>query len=215
MRSGIIDVLRRRIIDGSLSAGTHVSEEWVSREMGVSRGPVREALRELENEGLIIVQPYRGAVVSEIAFEELKEILLPVRLVLETQACLRLLPDLTERELAHLEVIVEEMRDAVKSGGRETLITLVDLDVSFHAYLIDLAGQYHSQQLWRSIQSRVRVAFYRLGSGHQDLREIPQEHQDLIDALRTRDPEVIKAELEIHICTSILDLINKVSTKSS
>jgi len=67
MRSGITEALRLRIIDGTFSPGIRISEDWVAREMGVSRGPVRESIRELENEGLLIVLPYRGTFVNEIS----------------------------------------------------------------------------------------------------------------------------------------------------
>ena len=103
MSSSITEALRYRIIEGSLPPGTRISEEWVSREMGVSRGPVREALRELENEGLIIVQAYRGAIVSEISTDDLRDILIPVRLVLETNACLRAILTMTESNFKTLD----------------------------------------------------------------------------------------------------------------
>jgi DNA-binding GntR family transcriptional regulator len=209
-----MDVLRNKIIDGSLTPGMHISEEWVSREMGVSRGPVREALRELENEALIIFQPYRGATVREITTEELQDFLLPIRLVLEKQACLRLLPTITETDFNYLEEIVEKMRIAATVESGEDLHSLVDLDVSFHEHLINIADQSYAQQLWRTIQPRIRLAFYRLGPGHQDLQEIAQEHQDLVDALRTRDPQIVSTELENHIFTDVIDLIDKVAKKS-
>ena len=83
MRSEITEALRMRIIDGTLSPGIRISEDWVASEMGVSRGPVREAIRELENEGLLVVLPYRGTFVSEISTSELRNTLIPIRLILE------------------------------------------------------------------------------------------------------------------------------------
>lgn len=209
MRSSITEALRHRIVDGTLPPGTRISEEWVSREMGVSRGPVREALRKLENEGLIVVHAYRGAVVSEITTDDLREILIPVRLILESRACLRALPTMTESDFTALDNIVDQMRSVADAGQSDGLLALVDLDVNYHEYLTGLSDQYHTLQLWRSIQPRIRAGFYRLGSRHRDLHEISDEHKVLLDALRTRDPAIAIKALEIHICTTQLELLDQ------
>jgi DNA-binding GntR family transcriptional regulator len=210
MRSSITEALRHRIINGTLPPGTRISEEWVSREMGVSRGPVREALRELENEGLIIVQAYKGAIVSEITTDDLRDVLIPVRLILESNACLRALSTMTESDFATLGDIVDQMRLVAIAGQSDALLALVDLDVRYHEYLTGLCDQYHTLQIWRSIQPRIRAGFYRLGSRHRDLNEISEEHKVLLDALRTRDPAVAISALETHICTTQLELLDKV-----
>jgi DNA-binding GntR family transcriptional regulator len=210
MRSGVTEALRHRIIDGTLPPGTRVAEEWVSNEMGVSRGPVREALRALENEGLVIVNAYRGTVVSEITTDELRNILIPVRLILEREACLRALPTMTEKDFQVLDDIADQMGVVAAAGQSGALLALVDLDVSYHEYLTELGGQYHTLQIWRTIQPRIRAGFYRLGSRHRDLREICDEHKALLAALRTRDPRVAVDALEIHICTTQLELLDHV-----
>ena len=210
MRSDISDALRHRIIDGSLPPGTRISEEWVSGEMGVSRGPVREAFRELESEGLLVVHAYRGSFVSEITTDELRDILMPVRLVLERTACLRALPAMTDDDFQVLDDIVDQMRVVAAAGQSGALLALVDLDVRYHEYLMDLGGQYHTLQIWRTIQPRIRAGFYRLGSRHRDLLEISDEHKALLAALRTRDPRVASNALEIHICTSQLELLDQI-----
>lgn len=209
MRSGITEALRHRIIDGTLPPGTRVAEEWVSREMGVSRGPVREALRELENEGLVVVYAYRGAFVNEITTDELRDVLIPVRLVLEREACLRALPIMTDGDFRALDEIADEMRVVAAANEGGALLALVDLDVRYHEYLTELGGQYHTLQIWRTIQPRIRAGFYRLGSRHRDLLEISEEHKALLAALRTRDPKVAVDALEIHICTTQLALLDQ------
>jgi DNA-binding GntR family transcriptional regulator len=209
LSSGITEVLRRKIIDGSLSPGARISEEWVSREMDMSRGPVREALRELENEGLVVVQAYRRAVVSEITTEELREVLIPVRFILEREACLKALPAMTETNFETLERLVEEMRGVAESQRDDSLLTLADLDASFHEYIVGLCGQYHTLQLWKSILPRICASFFHLGSWHQDLKEIADEHKILLNALRTGDPAIAISALEIHICTTQLELLNR------
>lgn len=215
MSSGVTSVLRERIVDGTLPPGTRVAPDWVSREMGVSRGPVREALRELESEGLVVVEPHRGTFVSDITAEELRVILIPIRFILEREACLRALPSVTELHFSDLEGITKEMRRVAKEAGPDALARLVDLDVAYHKYLVDLGGQYHAAQIWQSIQPRIRAGFYRLGFQHQDLLEIAEEHEMLLSALRTKDPETCVNALESHICATQLALLDLADVKKN
>ena len=210
MRSEITEALRLRIIDGTFSPGIRISEDWVAGEMGVSRGPVREAIRELENEGLLVVLPYRGTFVNEISTDELRSTLIPIRLILEQQACAVALPIMEEEDFAFLAEIVEKMRVVAKKNNLDTLVELVELDVRYHQYIMNLSKQYHAIQLWNTIQPRIRVGFYRLGLRHYDYQEITSEHSNLLEALRTRDSKIVFPALEHHICTDQYRLLDRI-----
>lgn len=210
MRSEITEALRLRIIDGTFSPGIRISEDWVAGEMGVSRGPVREAIRELENEGLLVVLPYRGTFVNEISTDELRSTLIPIRLILEQQACAVALPIMEEEDFAFLAGIVEKMRVVAKKNNLDTLVELVELDVRYHQYIMNLSKQYHAIQLWNTIQPRIRVGFYRLGLRHNDYQEITSEHSNLLEALRTRDSKIVFPALEHHICTDQFRLLDRI-----
>jgi len=207
MVSSITDALRQRIMDGTLAPGSRVAEGWVSREMDVSRGPVREALRELENEGLVVVHAYRGAVVNEIPAEELRDVLIPMRLILERQACIRALPRMTDDDMLALADMVEQMRALARGGDPDALRAIVEVDVRFHEYVTERGDQYHTLHIWKSIQPRIRAGFLHLAPRHPDLMNIADEHAELLDALRTRDPQVALDALELHISTTQLDLL--------
>ena len=79
----VVEILRSAIIAGRYEPGERLIEATLSSELGTSRGPVREALRQLENEGLVMSFPYRGAVVLGVSDEEVQEVLIPIRLTLE------------------------------------------------------------------------------------------------------------------------------------
>jgi DNA-binding GntR family transcriptional regulator len=213
MRSGITEALRLRIVDGTFSPGVRISEDRVAREMGVSRGPVRESIRELENEGLLIVLPYKGTFVNEISPEELRNTLIPIRLILEKQACAVAIPKMTEENFQVLAEIVDEMRVVARKKNRDTLAKLVELDVQYHQYIMNLSAQYHAIQLWNSIQSRIRVGFYRLGLRHNDFQEITTEHNKLLEALRSKNSEIIFPALEHHICTDQFILLDRIESE--
>jgi DNA-binding GntR family transcriptional regulator len=215
MRSEITEALRLRIIDGTFSPGIRISEDWVAGEMGVSRGPVREAIRELENEGLLVVLPYRGTFVNEISTDELRSTLIPIRLILEQQACAVALPIMEEEDFAFLAGIVEKMRVVAKKNNLDTLVELVELDVRYHQYIMNLSKQYHAIQLWNTIQPRIRVGFYRLGLRHNDYQEITSEHSNLLEALRTRDSKIVFPALEHHICTDQYRLLDRIEIEKN
>jgi DNA-binding GntR family transcriptional regulator len=215
IQSGIANALRNRIIDGTLSPDTQVTEELISREMGVSRGPVREALRELEKEGLLVVHPFRGAFVSKISKEELRDVLIPVRFILEQQALSRALPTMTDKDFEVLDNLTEQMRSVASSQDEGTLLALVELDVTYHEYMVGLGDQYHTLQLWRSIQPRIRTGMFQLGAHHLDLLEIAEEHKVLLMALRTRDLEVALDALGTHIYTTQYELMNRLDATSN
>ena len=215
MRSEITEALRLRIIDGTFSPGIRSSEDWVAGEMGVSRGPVREAIRELENEGLLVVLPYRGTFVNEISTDELRSTLIPIRLILEQQACAVALPIMEEEDFAFLAEIVEKMRVVANKNNLDTLVELVELDVRYHQYIMNLSKQYHAIQLWNTIQPRIRVGFYRLGLRHNDYQEITSEHSNLLEALRTRDSKIVFPALEHHICTDQYRLLDRIEIEKN
>jgi DNA-binding GntR family transcriptional regulator len=215
MRSEITEALRLRIIDGTFSPGIRISEDWVAGEMGVSRGPVREAIRELENEGLLVVLPYRGTFVNEISTDELRSTLIPIRLILEQQACAVALPLMEEEDFSFLSEIVEKMRVVAKKNNLDTLVELVELDVRYHQYIMNLSKQYHAIQLWNTIQPRIRVGFYRLGLRHNDYQEITSEHSNLLEALRTRDSKIVFPALEHHICTDQYRLLDRIDIEKN
>jgi DNA-binding GntR family transcriptional regulator len=215
MRSEIAEALRQKITAGELVPGTRIAEDWVSTEMGVSHGPVREALRTLENEGLVVVNAYKGASVIDVSTDELRNVLIPVRFILERQACLRAIGTMTEENFDELGTIVTQMRQTASTNDPQSTLALVDLDVKFHELLTEFGHQYHTLQLWRSIESRIRVGFVRLASQHHALDEIADEHEALLKALRTGDPEIISDELEEHIRTSVLALIDRAEASDS
>jgi len=213
--SEVTDALRWRIIEGALPPGTRLGEEKISREMDISRGPVREALRELESEGLIMVEPYRGAVVIGISEAELRSVLIPVRWILEKSAVEQAIRKMDDENFEELEKITQRMRDVADSGSITTLRELVELDVTFHRYVVEFSGDYHTKQLWLAIQPRIRMGFYQLGSRHYNSSEIAKEHEELLAALRTRDLDVAFAALDAHAMTSPLELLDRGETPAT
>jgi DNA-binding GntR family transcriptional regulator len=196
LRHRITNVLRTAIVNGRLKPGDRIIEEEVSEQLKVSRGPVREALRQLEQEGLVVSYPYRGTEVLGVAQEEVDEILVPIRLTLERFAFRHALPRLTTADLDELEILVSAMR---RAAAEADLDQLAEDDVRFHELVIARSGHPHCLQIWKTIEPRVRAHFRRDAPVHPSPFELPDEHQELLDALRTGDEATVLAVLERHI----------------
>jgi DNA-binding GntR family transcriptional regulator len=195
----IAESLRSSIIAGRYEPGERLIETALSAELGTSRGPVREALRQLENEGLVMSLPYRGAVVLGVSDDEVQEVLIPIRLTVERYSFARALDVMTEADFAEMAKQVWLMEQAAKSGDLEKA---VEADLRFHDIVISTSGQTHTLQIWRSIWPRIRAYFYRYGRG-RSLEVMADEHRELLEAMQTRDPKIVLAILERHIAVPV------------
>jgi DNA-binding GntR family transcriptional regulator len=195
-RHQVLHALREAIVTGQLRPGDRLVEADISQQMGVSRGTVREALRQLEQEGLAISYPYRATEVLGVSQEEIEEILVPIRLVLERFAFRRALPRLDEQDLHHLSRLVDAMRTAAQRGDPEGL---AEADVHFHELVMTKSGQPHCEQIWRTIAPRVRAYFLRDAPAHSSPDEVVEEHEELLAAMKTHDVTQVLDLLEKHI----------------
>ena len=195
-RQQVADVLREAIISGVLAPDEQLKQDQLCEELGVSPGPLREAMRQLESEGLVAHYPNRGVFVTEVSKEELFGVLLPVRLILERYAVTRTAECLTENVVAELERLVQVMEEGARHGD---LRSINEADLRFHELTVTASGAVHATQLWRSVFPRIRAQVYRYAPRHQELAEIPAEHQELLRAIRAGDEAVIAATLEEHI----------------
>jgi DNA-binding GntR family transcriptional regulator len=191
----VIETLRTAIISGRFAPGDRLIESALSAQLGTSRGPVREALRQLESEGLVMSFPYRGAVVLGVSDEEVHEVLIPIRLTLERYSWSHALGKLTDDDFAELAKQIWVMEQAGKAND---LRKLVEADLNFHEIVISASGQLHTVQIWRTIWPRIRAYFYRY-ERFRSFEETVEEHRELLEALQTRDPATVLAQLERHI----------------
>jgi DNA-binding GntR family transcriptional regulator len=194
-----VETLRSAIIAGRYEPGDRLIEATLSSELGTSRGPVREALRQLENEGLVMSFPYRGAVVLGVSDEEVQEVLIPIRLTLERYSFTHALARIPEADFAELGKQVWLMEQA---AAADDLARLVEADLQFHDFVVSSSGQTHTVQIWRTIWPRIRAYFYRYGRG-QDLGTMVDEHRELLSALQSRDLERMLDQLERHIAVPV------------
>ncbi|MGW0068291.1 GntR family transcriptional regulator [Streptosporangium sandarakinum] len=202
-REWILNWLRQAIATGEMKPGDRLVERELSARSGVSRGPVREAIMILEQEGLVVTHPYRGAEVAGISQREVREVLVPIRLTIERFAFREVAENRSSELLGRLERLVEEMSDAAASGASPE--RLADLDVAFHEAVIAASGHTQALQIWRTIQPRVRAYFVRDAPSHPSPGEIPRQHRALLAALRSGTAEEVDRVAMEHIETYLGD----------
>lgn len=195
--SVLYDDLRRQIVKGGLKPGDPMLEITVAREYGCSQGTVREALMRLQEDGLVVRSGYRGTTVSVTGPPEAREMQF-LRLHLETQGIRRAAPLADESLLARLSRVVEDMERVAEAGDE---YALTELDCEFHLAIFARAGM----PALDAILSRCLLHLHRLTLAEpgrtRPLLISARRHWDVVEALRTRDPETAVTAITHHINT--------------
>lgn len=196
LRQRVLNDIRDAIVGGHLKPGDKLRELDISRQMSVSRGPVREALRDLEAMGLAVSSPYRETTVADVSREEVVDLLIPVRLKLELYVLKHSGSKRDEAFYGKLESIVERMRELAAEGN---LPAVVEEDIQFHEQVLSLGDSGYTRQIWQGIVNRLRLHFIKNASRLNDLARVAEEHAALLAALKDGSPERIEAAWTHHI----------------
>ena len=196
MRDRIADTIRNAILNGELVPGQRITETEIAAQLGTSRAPVREAIRELVNEGFLQSHAYRETRVSSITTRELKEVLVPIRIVAESFALRELMarPN-ADAVLDELHDYVEAMREAIEANDPKRVR---EEDLAFHRALVESSEYQHPARVWSSITPVVYRAFV-LGTTEETMRETVEGHARLLAAVKQGDAELAETMLVEHI----------------
>ena len=175
--------LRSEILDGSLEPGTELLEVALSEHLGVSRGPVREAIGRLAAEGLVTVRPRRGAVVRSLSKEEFLE-LYEVREALEVRAVMLAVPRLQPADFADLERINDAMNE---HAAREDVGAYFEANLEFHMRLIEASGNATLQEFYRQLLGQLGRYRMRSLTLRGNLQRSVAEHAAILRAAKRGD----------------------------
>lgn len=187
--------MRDGIAAGRLKSGERLVEADIASQMGISRAPVREALRQLEFEGLVEGRVRRGYVVRELSVDMLIEVYnLRVLLepVLAQAAAIRIGSD----DLLIFQAVVDRMRDAARRNDWEEV---VQADREFHGLIGKLSGLPLTAQIFDHLNEQVRRFTAVMRSSYQDREQIVAEHNVLLAALASGSPEQAAREMRLHL----------------
>lgn len=204
LRDIIYDELKMGILTGKIHPGTRLLEVDLADKMGVSRTPVREAIRRLEKDGLVTIEPRHGAYASRVSVEDMIEIL-EVRELMESMAAQLAAERITKQQLDELMEIEKHYADAVKSGNMEEMIVF---DSKFHKQVVEASQNKTLFQLIEPLQEialRFRYMYY---NDNTRAEKMPGEHDRILKTLETGNSDAARKAAEKHL-RSIKEEIKK------
>ena len=211
-RGSLVDQVRESIqsaiTSGRLDPGDRLREIPLSKHFGVSTTPVREALRRLESDGLVQVHPRRGAVVTALQDGVVAD-LYDLRLVLEAEA-LRLAVARTDLELGPVYGLLGELERLVDVGDA----AFAEVDVQFHRAIDDLGGNRELAAEAERIHRRIQAARVR-ASVPGRLRIAQDQHAEIVEALRKREPDLVQEAVRRHITSAKENVLGFLRARST
>lgn len=194
--------LRAMIIDGELQPGKKIVEQTLCEKFGVSRTPLREALKVLAAEGLLNLLPRRGAVVAQITAAEIEE-LFPVMGALEALAGKLALGKITEGNVAKLRGLHERM---VASYRRNNVRRYLELNREIHETIFEIADNGTLTLMYRQLLAKTHLARFIARKTKQQWERAIDDHNQIMDALERRDAETLAHVLYAHLVETAADI---------
>jgi DNA-binding GntR family transcriptional regulator len=198
----VADEVRRAILTNQLKPGQRIVEREIADAVQTSRGPVRDGLKLLENEGLVIRYPHRGTFVARLTRRDAEEIY-TLRLALETLATDYAVKNASSDELDRLDEIIDRISAQVQD--EYTPLASTDLDLDFHRTLCQVSGHERVLQAWEGMSGQIHLLVLH----HRRVRperwgQVGVEwHRQIVDALRRRDTALARDVLHKHLITTL------------
>ncbi|MBH0123633.1 GntR family transcriptional regulator [Rhodococcus sp. NPDC003382] len=183
LRDVAYDELRSRIIGLDLAPGTRLIERDLAEELAVSRIPLREAMQRLERDGLVVVVPRQGAIVSPFTVDDVRD-LFDVRENLEVLAARLAAERADEEGLAALAAQLDTARDATERGDKAAIAAA---NAKFHALIVDLAANPLLESILQPLEARTQWLFHL--TKERDATVQCREHEELLAAIADHDPD--------------------------
>jgi len=189
-------ILKARIIKGDLKPGEKILEVNIAEQLGVSRTPIREALRELAAEGFVKMIPNQGMAVNNVSIEDIKEVL-QIRKLLEGFAASIAAKKINKGEIKKLEKIIEKMNISI---SKDDVLVYSDLNGEFHNLILNICGNKRLIKICTNLNgSDHRFRIRALRDNSERLKYSLKEHQEIVEALKRKDAEQAERLSKKHI----------------
>lgn len=210
LRDVVFNTLRRAILTGQLKPGERLMEVHLANRLGVSRTPIREAIRKLELEGLVIMIPRRGAEVARITERSLKEVL-EVRRALDALSVELACDRITKEGLERLKGACRRFEQVAK--GKDASAT-ASADVEFHDIIVEATGNRRLQQIVNNLSEqmyRYRFVYIQEESRHDNLIA---EHREICESIVSRDKKRASEAAKLHIDNQEAAIIRQIQMEN-
>lgn len=195
LRELVCETIRQAIIDGTFSPGERLMEIQMADEMGVSRTPVREAIRKLELEGFVVMIPRRGTYVADISIRDITEIY-EIRTSLDVLAAGLAAERITDDELETLNRLLVEIGQHIADNNMEKI---VEIDTAFHDILYQASRNERLCSIINNLREQLTGIRGRSMSYPGRLVETMDEHRSLVDCIAARNVEAAQNAARVHI----------------
>jgi DNA-binding GntR family transcriptional regulator len=193
LRDQVVEVLRNMVVSGALASGDRLNEAELAARLGISRGPLREAIQRLGAEGFVEFQQNRGAFVRTITLDDARH-MYEVREIIEVKAAMLAASRATDAGIARLGDL---MRSVEAVLGDDSGPYPVEFDL--HELVLELSGNPYLQRVGIDLQNQVRLARIKSGSSPERARQALIEHQLIIAAIANRDPDAAAQAMADHL----------------
>ncbi|MFB2549992.1 GntR family transcriptional regulator [Ensifer soli] len=187
--------LIRELVFGRLQQGQRINEAELARHLGISRNPIREAVRRLEERGLLVSSPRRGTFVRTFSRRDIDDIF-SFRVVVETFALEQALPRMTDADFDRIAGFVDAM---VKAAHEDNEVGLVENDLAFHLEICKLSANRQTLHAFMNIQAEVQMLITMAEQRFETLEAAAVDHWPVVAALRSRDMAKSIEAIQEHI----------------
>ncbi len=211
LRDVVFNTLRHAILKGELEPGERLMEIALAQKLGVSRTPIREAIRKLELEGLVVMVPRKGAEVADITEKDLRDVL-EVRTALEELSIGLAMKNMNDDDCKQL---TEANKLFAKDSEGDDLIKIAEADVAFHELIYMATGNKRLIQMINNLREqmyRYRLEYIKDKSTHARLVD---EHNRIIDAMVKNDVAAAKAAIKLHVENQEENILKSIKVKKA
>jgi DNA-binding GntR family transcriptional regulator len=190
----IADQIREGILNGAFLPDQQLAEVELARQLQVSRGPVREAMQRLIQEGLLRSERNRGVFVVELDDDDARDVYL-ARAAVEKAAAVLVTRRGDAEDLAAIDAVLGQLRESVGSTWAE----VVDRDLDFHATIVDRSRSERLQRMFRTLAAETRLCLIRLERFYPIRDSVVAEHEEILGAVRSGDESVVRRLIDHHM----------------
>jgi len=194
----VYEEIKEAIINNTIKPGSMIQERVIAKKLGVSRTPVREALKKLSAEGLIELIPGRGAMVTKITIEDIREIM-QVREPLECLAAKLAAERVTLRDIEYLEAMVSSWKQEIDNTTDIDFVSISRWDIGFHEYIVEIARNNHLAHLLSIIRDQIRRITFMTQDNKHRIETSLSQHIKILEALKRKDPRAAEENMREHM----------------
>ncbi|WP_306371277.1 GntR family transcriptional regulator [Nocardiopsis sp. CC223A] len=195
----IAEQLRSAIMYGSLAPGDQLGEADLAGRLGVSRGPLREAMQRLVQEGLLRSERHRGLFVRELTADDVRDIYV-ARLAVERTACELIMRGNRGEAVARLTPVVQRLAEAAATGDRRAMS---DADQEFHRTLVSCSGNGRLERMAQTLLVETRMCLTVMQEVYPEPAELLEEHRRILDAIADGAEERLLHLIEAHMTDTV------------